>query len=462
MDDGNRFDVIIVGAGPAGIFAALELSRASDRRILLIEKGEDISRRKCPQRATGNCAHCPNCDITSGWGGAGAFSDGKLTLSTEIGGWLGEYHGRDSLRTLIDDVDEIYRRFGAPEHLYGNDPEPQERWSYLASRQGLRLVRSPIRHMGTERAAQVMSAMRADLDGKVEIKTNCAVRHILTKAGSVTGVVTAEDETYRSAAVIAAPGREGSQWLTEEAMRLGIPLSNNPVDIGVRVEVPAVVTDQIARELYEPKLLYTSKYFEDQVRTFCMNPRGEVCTECWGDVVTVNGHSYSDNGRKTEMTNFALLVSTRFTEPFQEPIAYGKSIARLANMLGEDIIVQRLADLRAGRRSTPERLQRSIVEPTLRAATPGELSFALPYRHLRDILDMLEALDGLLPGVGDRDTLLYGAEVKFYSSRLAVDAEMQTPILGLYAAGDGAGVTRGLVQASASGLVAARAVTRLV
>jgi uncharacterized FAD-dependent dehydrogenase len=263
---------------------------------------------------------------------------------------------------------------------------------------------------------------------------------------------------YASPVVIVAPGREGSAWLTEEARRLGIPLVSNAVDIGVRVEVPAVVTDVITDELYEPKLLYTSRYFEDEVRTFCMNPHGVVCTESWGDAVTVNGHSYANADRRTANTNFALLVSTRFTEPFKEPIEYGKSIARLANMLGRDILVQRLGDLRAGHRSTPERLRRSVVEPTLRAATPGDLSFALPYRHLRDLVDMLDALDALLPGVGGRDTLLYGAEVKFYSSRLALGSDLQTPVAGLYAVGDGAGVTRGLVQASASGLVAARAV----
>jgi hypothetical protein len=219
-----------------------------------------------------------------------------------------------------------------------------------------------------------------------------------------------------------------------------------------------VITD----ELYEPKLLYTSRHFEDQVRTFCMNPRGVVCTECWGDAVTVNGHRYADRERQTANTNFALLVSTRFTEPFKEPIAYGKSIARLANMLGKDILVQRLGDLRAGHRTTPERLRRSVVEPTLRAATPGDLAFALPYRHLRDLVDMLDALEALVPGVGGRDTLLYGVEVKFYSSRLALGFDLQTPVAGLYAVGDGAGVTRGLVQASASGLVAARAVRKVL
>jgi hypothetical protein len=334
--------------------------------------------------------------------------------------------------------------------------------------------------------------MRAELEDKVDIRTDTAVAKIMTVDGTpgrkrsaaaqgqpmakpyssapraagdgasedlgrVAGVVTADGRTYESPIVIAAPGREGSEWLTAEAGRLGIDLVSNAVDIGVRVEVPAVVTDVITDELYEPKLLYTSRHFEDQVRTFCMNPRGVVCTECWGDAVTVNGHSYANSEHKTANTNFALLVSTRFTVPFKEPIAYGKSVARLANMLGKDILVQRLGDLRAGHRTTADRLRRSVVEPTLRAATPGDLSFALPYRHLRDLVDMLDAMDALLPGVGGRDTLLYGAEVKFYSSRLTLGPDLQTPVKGLYAIGDGAGVTRGLVQASASGLVAARA-----
>ena len=314
--------------------------------------------------------------------------------------------------------------------------------------------------------------MRRELEGRVTVLTDTSVALRVESSDGpadgaaavpaadrlVAGVVTDSGEEYESPVVILAPGREGASWLKDEAGRLGLSVTSNAVDIGVRVEVSAVFTDAITADLYEPKLLYRSAYFEDPVRTFCMNPHGVVSTESYGDVVTVNGHSYADHEQRTLSTNFALLVSTRFTQPFNDPIAYGKSIARLANLLGSDVMVQRLVDLQAGRRTTPERLARCTVPPTLPEATPGDLDFALPYRHQRDIFDMLEALDGLLPGVAGRDTILYGVEVKFYSSRLQLDRDLRTTVGGLYAVGDGAGVARGLVQASASGLVAARAV----
>jgi len=292
----------------------------------------------------------------------------------------------------------------------------------------------------------------------VDIRTGTAAVRILSDAGVVEGVELDDGTSARAGTVIAAPGRDGADWLADQARALGISLESNAVDIGVRVEVPAPVMEPLTQHLYEAKLIRRSARFGDEVRTFCMNPYGEVTTESYGSIVTVNGHSYAE--LRTANTNFAVLVSVRFTQPFHEPITYGTSIARLANLLGEGILVQRLGDLRAGHRSTDARIAEGPVTPTMPAATPGDLSFVLPYRHLFDIVDFLEALDALVPGVADDGTLLYGAEVKFYSSRLALDRDLQTPVAGLYAIGDGAGVTRGLVQSGASGLVAARAALR--
>ena len=459
----TSYDVIIVGAGPAGIFAALELTRKNSWSVLLIEKGLEIEKRKCPARGVqpvGCEIGCHPCSITCGWGGAGAFSDGKLTLSTEVGGWLSEYVGRSKLEELIAYVDRLWVEYGAPERVHGTDYDKVEEIRQHAMQVGLRLVDAPIRHVGTDRCPQVLAAMREDLAGKVDVATRTTVQKLLVENGEAAGVELKDGLAIKARVVIVAPGREGSAWMFDEAHELGLKMINNPVDIGLRVEVPSIVMEPLTSVLYESKLLYYSKSFEDEVRTFCMNPEGFVSREAYGDVVTVNGHSYSD--RKSGYTNFALLVSTRFTEPFKEPIAYGKSIARLANLLGEDIIIQRLGDLQIGQRTTTERLARSTITPTLTKCTPGDLSFVLPFRHLRDILDMLETMDKLVPGVNSRETLLYGVEVKFYSARLELTKDLETKVKNLFAVGDGAGVTRGLVQASASGVVAARtAIKRL-
>ena len=453
-----KYDVIIVGAGPAGIFSALELTEKNNLNILMLDRGPDINQRKCPASRGFECVHCEPCLLLSGWGGAGAFSDGKLTLSTEVGGWLNQYVSPKELGELVNHVDEIYLKFGATEHVYGTDIEKIEEIERKASLAGLKLIRQKIRHMGTERCAQTLRKMRQELNSKVEFKPKTDVKGLIVKNGTVEGVETVNGEKYFGKYVIVAPGRSGAEWLQSEAQALGLKTLNNPIDVGLRVEVLASVMEELTSILYEPKLIYYSKSFDDQLRTFCVAPYGEVITESYNGVLTVNGESYAE--RKTENTNFAILVSTAFTEPFKEPIAYGKYLARLSNLLSGGVMIQRLGDLESGRRSTHERIARSVVSPTLKNATPGDLSFVLPYRYLADIREMLHALDKIAPGIHSRDTLLYGIEVKFYSSRLQLSNCLETKIHNLFTNGDGGGVTRGLVQASASGVIVAREIIK--
>lgn len=453
------YDVIIVGAGPAGIFAALELTQSARPRVLMLDKGPSLDKRHCPARETGHCLKCATCALMTGWGGSGAFSDGKLTLTTQVGGLLAEIRGQAEAEVLVQEVDALWVRYGADGVPYQGDLDRIEEITRKAALAGLMLQHYPIRHLGTERSGDILGAMYHELlDRGVEVRTRTDVAHVLVKDGAASGVETTKGEVLTADYVIAAPGREGADWLSQLARDLKLGLSINPVDIGVRVELPAHVFAPLTDLLYEPKFVYFSSAFDDRVRTFCVCPYGEVVTEWAGDVMTVNGHSYAHH--RSQNSNFALLVSKNFTEPFKEPTAYGKYIARLANLLSGGIIVQRLGDLRSGRRTTAQRLERCITRPTLSEATPGDLNLVLPYRYVVNILEMLDALEKVAPGVASRHTLLYGVEAKFYSSRLDLSRDLETDVRNLFAAGDGAGVTRGLVQASASGILAAREIAR--
>jgi len=440
-----NYDVVIIGAGPSGIFAALTLAKRGVARVALLEQGKDLKGRKRGRRE----------DMLSGWGGAGAFSDGKLTLSPEVGGFLGDYLSSGALDELLVQTDGLYLDHGAPHEVFGNVTPELGDLADRARLVDLKLIPSRIRHIGTDVCPLVLENFRNSLGDRVEIRTSCHVEEILVEGGRAAGVRLKGGEVLKSRFVVAAPGRSGAGWMKAQADRLGLKTQASPVDIGVRVELPGAVFKDITDLTYESKFIYYCNTFDDRIRTFCMNPYGEVVTEWHGGITTINGHSFA--GRRGENTNFAILVSSAFTEPFDDPIGYGRHIARLANLLGGGAIVQRLGDLLAGRRSTPERMKRCLTRPSLEEATPGDLSFVFPYRHLKGIIEMLQALEKVAPGVYSKHTLLYGVEVKFYSNRIQVNVEMETGVENLFAVGDGAGITRGLIQASASGILAARA-----
>lgn len=455
----SNYDLIIVGAGPTGIFTALELlNQNSGLDILILEKGNNLEKRICPMNIKNTaCLKCPSCSIVSGWGGAGAYSDGKLSLSPEIGGNLYEYIGWDKLSELISYCDKIYRDYGAPDRVFGVDEESIKAIKEKAVKAQLMFIPARLRHLGTGYSQKVLQAMQDYIiDQGVEVRFGENAVELIVENDKIRGVKTAAGESIFSRYLVIAPGRENAEWLSKEAGRLNLDMTINPVDIGVRVECSAIITKELTDNIYESKLVYRTPTFDDKVRTFCMSPYGQVVNENNQGLITVNGHSHAEI--KTENTNFALLVSKTFTEPFHEPISYGKYIARLANMLGGGVLVQRLGDLLNGRRSTPERIARGMVKPTLQEATPGDLSLVLPHRYLTDIIEMLAALDKLAPGLYSRDTLLYGVEVKFYSSRIDVNKNLETKIEGLFVGGDGAGLTRGLMQASVSGVVIARSI----
>lgn len=469
----EHYNAVIIGAGPAGIFTALELYRKmpADYRVLIADEGMDIRQRACPARSKGKCVRCNPCNIMSGWAGAGAFSDGKLSLSEEVGGNLTDYKSVEEVRQLISYSDSVYLDFGAPEEVFGLSDKKADEIAYECSRHNIKLIRCPVRHMGTEYSYDVLKNMYdhlATMPG-FSFRGRTHADPVITD-GKATGAVLRDKngntEEITADYVIAAPGRGGADWLNSIARQHNIEITNNEVDIGVRVECPNSVMDELTKHLYEAKMVYYSDTFENKVRTFCMNPGGIVSEEHYNagfnntfknSIAVVNGHSYADEKSHTENTNFALLVSTRFTQPFDQPIEYGRYIAQLGNMLtGGGVIVQRLGDLLMGRRTDESRLRKSTTRPTLTTAIPGDLSFVLPHRHLTSIIEAIKAFDKVAPGLYSKNTLLYGVEVKFYSSKIKVNNNFETQIEGLYAIGDGAGITRGLMQASASGVAVAR------
>ena len=453
----KKYDIAIIGAGPAGTFAAYELiEKKPGLRIVVLESGRDIYHRVCPISAgkTESCIGCKPCSIMRGFGGAGAFSDGKYNFTTKFGGWLNDYLPDAKVMELIDYVDAINMKHGAPAKVFstaGSDIGKR------ALEHDLHLLDASVRHLGTENNLHMLEKTYEYLKDKVEFRFECPVKHIETDGKGGNALLLENGDRIEAEYLVAAPGRAGAEWFTDECRHLGVELLNNQVDVGVRVEVPDAVFNHITDEVYEAKLVYRTKRYGDLVRTFCMNPHGHVVMENTDGIITVNGHSYSDPKLQSNNTNFALLVSNRFTEPFNEPHQYGKRIASFSNMLGGGIIVQRYGDLMKGRRTNAHRLGKSFTKPTL-SATPGDLSLVLPKRHLDNIIEMIKALNTVAPGMANDDTLLYGVEVKFYSSRIVLTNELETTLQNVFAVGDGAGVTRGLSQAGASGVYVARTI----
>ena len=452
-----NYDVIIIGAGPGGIFAAYELMQHQpDLNVAVFESGHPLNKRHCPidGEKIKSCISCKSCSIMSGFGGAGAFSDGKYNITNDFGGTLHEYIGKKEALELMRYVDEINMKYGgAGTKLYST---AGTRFKTLCIQNDLHLLDASVRHLGTDINYVVLENLYADLKDKVTFFFNTPVLSV-AKAENGYEVITKEG-AYISETCIISVGRSGSKWMETVCKELDIPTRSNRVDIGVRVELPAAVFAHLTDELYESKIVYRTQKYGDKVRTFCMNPKGAVVNENTNGIITVNGHSYEDPERQTENTNFALLVSKHFSEPFKDSNGYGESIARLSNMLGGGVIVQRFGDLIRGRRSTPKRMEEAFITPTLNA-TPGDLSLVLPKRLLDGIIEMIYALDKVAPGTANDDTLLYGVEVKFYNMEVEVSEKLESRHPGLYIIGDGSGITHSLSHASASGVHVARNIT---
>ncbi len=453
----KKYDVAIIGAGPAGIFAAIELLKLKKNiKIALFEEGNSILSRKCPivtKKTDRDCVGCKSCSIMRGFGGAGAFSDGKYNFATSFGGWLTDYLEDKEIMSLIDYVDKINVEFGATKDIISPSEEVLNEIASKAIGFDLHFLPAKVKHLGTECNFEIIKKQYEFLNKKVDLFCDTKVIDIIPSDNEYK--ITTKDKEYSAKYLIAAPGRAGAEWFSDQCKKLKLDLTNNQVDIGVRVEVPAVVFKHLTDKVYESKLVYRTESHGDLVRTFCMNPYGHVTSENVDGIVTVNGHSYADKSLRSDNTNFALLVSNSFTYPFKEPYLYGKRIASLSNLLGGGVIVQRFGDLIKGKRSDDKRIAKSFVRPTLNA-TPGDLSLVLPKRHLDNIIEMIYALDNIAPGTANHDTLLYGVEVKFYSSRLELSKTLETKLPNMYAIGDGAGITRGLAQAAASGIHVAR------
>jgi len=451
-----NYDVIIIGAGPGGIFAAYELIRSAPQlKVAVFEAGHPLNKRRCPIDGdkVKTCISCKSCSIMSGFGGAGAFSDGKYNITNDFGGTLHEYIGKKKALELMHYVDEINLEFGGQgTRLYST---AGTRFKTLCIQHDLHLLDASVRHLGTDINYIVLENLYAYLREKVEFFFDTPVETVKIIPGGYR--VICKEGSYSCEKCVISVGRIGSKWMERVCRELDIPTKSNRVDIGVRVELPATVFAHLTDELYESKIVYRTEKYGDKVRTFCMNPKGAVVNENTNGIITVNGHSYEDPARQTENTNFALLVAKHFSEPFKDSNGYGESIARLSNMLGGGVIVQRFGDLIRGRRSTPNRMEGAFITPTLNA-TPGDLSLVLPKRILDGIIEMIYALDKVAPGTANDDTLLYGVEVKFYNMEVAVNQQLESCYPGLYIIGDGSGITHSLSHASASGVHVARSI----
>lgn len=455
-------DFVIVGAGPAGIFCALELLKQGYTKITLIDRGKEVFKRRCPRRENNTeCTACKICDITSGFGGSGAWSDGKITkdVTGTVGGWMSDFLTLDELAEYTEYVDQKILSFSnGNDRYFSPDPAFVEQMDSKCRKENMRLITYPIRHLGTDNAAAIMDNFYKFLNDKINIVLKTKVDKILVENGKAIGVSTSSGKVYKAKKIVMGVGRGGTNWLKSECDRLGISYMNNAVDIGVRVETLNEYCNEFTDNLYEFKIEYVTKTYEDNVRTFCVCPEGYVTTERYDETTCVNGESRTDI--KSPNTNFAILVTCNFTEPFKQPIQYAKHVANLANMLsgGNSVLIQRFEDLKNGRRSTPDRLSRSVIKPTLESAVAGDISFAMPSRVMSDLRDFLTHLNRIMPGIDGPNTLLYAPEIKLYSIRIDLTNDLESKdVKNIYFIGDGAGITRGVMHSAISGVVVARA-----